>query len=47
MATAQVSPEGPRPSGFLNGFAIESGQKPSQATDFSDGNLIAAETAFF
>jgi hypothetical protein len=27
-------------------FAIESGQKPSQATDFSDGNLIAAETAF-
>jgi hypothetical protein len=28
-------------------FAIASGEKPSQATDFSDGNLIAAETAFF
>jgi len=28
-------------------FAIESGQKPSQATDFSNGKLIVAETAFY
>lgn len=28
-------------------FAIESGQKPSQATDFSNGKLIAAETASY
>jgi hypothetical protein len=28
-------------------FAIESGQKPFQATDFSNGKRIAAETAFY
>jgi hypothetical protein len=28
-------------------FAIESGAKPSQATDFSNGKLITAESAFY
>lgn len=28
-------------------FAIESGQKPFQATNFTNGKLIAAETAFY